>query len=297
MQTCSALAAAHDHGLVHRDFKPANILIRPDGLAKLADFGLAKQITPPGRTGGQPEQALAGTPYYMAPELFRGAPGSRASDVYAAGVSYYYLLTGHFPFQDRHIARLAHLHETAPVPDPREVNDQIPAASAELIRRAMHKVPQERFADGGEIHQQLLALFTQLRSLRSIVQEATTGLPAELLDRDDEVLEVLVTLNQGRTQRIYIHEAHSEAWPARTVRVFSICAPAVTGYYERALQLNAQIPHGSLAIEEVGGIPHFVMLNNYLRSRCDPLEIRHSIMDIAQWADDIELALTGKDLF
>jgi hypothetical protein len=79
--------------------------------------------------------------------------------------------------------------------------------------------------------------------------------------------------------------------------VYSICGPADGTYYRRALELNAQIPHGSLAIERIGTTDHFVMLNSYLRATCESLEIRHGIQDIAQWADDVEHALTGKDRF
>jgi serine/threonine-protein kinase len=297
LQTCSALAAAHEHGLIHRDFKPSNILVRADGVAKLADFGLAKRVAqaPPGAKLDRP--SLTGTPYYMAPELFRGLPGSRASDVYAVGVSYFYLLTGCFPFKHRHIARLADLHEKEPVPDPRQYNPLIPEPVVDFICRAMAKDPDERFRDGAESHERLQRLFIQLRSLRSIVEEAIQGIPARLLESDGQTLEILVTSDNGRTQRIFVRESCSDAWSTQVVRVFSICAPAVPYYYEKALELNAQVPHGSLAIEPVDGQPHFVMLNNCLRSTCDPLEIRHSILDIARWADDIEQALTGEDRY
>ncbi len=295
LQACSALAEAHHQGFVHRDFKPANILVRHDGVAKLADFGLAKRVAP---THGVPtDQGLAGTPYYMAPELFRGAPGSPASDVYAAGITYYYLLTGQFPFQDSNIARLARLHEQAPVPDPRQLDPDIPAVAVQLLQRALHKDPHQRFPHGAALQEHLLSLFTQLRSLRSIVLEALEGIPGQLQPREDDVLEVLVSLSEGRSQTIHICERCSDAWAINLVRVSSVCAPATADYYQRALELNAEVPHGSLAIEELDGVPHFVMLNSYLRCRCDPLEIRHSIMDIARWADDIERALTGQDQF
>ena len=175
VQSCSALAAAHQQGLVHRDFKPANILVRHDGVAKLADFGLAKRVIA-GESAG--DQGLSGTPYFMAPELFRGVPGSPASDVYAVGVSYFYLLTGKFPFTSRHLVQLEQLHAQQAVPDPRTICPDIPAAAVATIQRAMAKRPEDRHRDGAALHAELQSVFTQLRTLRSIVEEAVAGLDA-----------------------------------------------------------------------------------------------------------------------
>lgn len=297
VQCCSALAQAHRDGLIHRDFKPANILVREDGVAKLADFGLAKRIakTPTGAAAA--DQALSGTPYYMAPELFGGCQGTRASDVYAVGASYYYMLTGRFPFQHRNIAQLMEMHQREPVPDPRAIVPSIPEPVVALVRRALAKDPGERFSDGAELHEQMQRVFTQLRSLSSIVQEGLKGCDATIQQRENGSLEVLVSLQSGRTQRIFVREADSAAWSTRLVRVYSICGKADPSYYRRALELNAQVPHGSLAIEPIDGVPHFVMLDTSLRATCTPADVRHSVLEIAQWADDVEQALSDDDRF
>ena len=97
-QVCLALGYAHSHDVVHRDVKPANVIVRPDGLAKLLDFGIAREEK--GGTDITVTQAgsVIGTVPYMAPERLRGQPLDGRSDIFAAGVVLYQLLTGVLPF-------------------------------------------------------------------------------------------------------------------------------------------------------------------------------------------------------
>ncbi|MCA9582552.1 MAG: serine/threonine protein kinase, partial [Myxococcales bacterium] len=88
------LSVAHRLGIVHRDLKPDNVLVTPAGLPKIADFGLAKQI----HSASLGKTRLAGTPHFMASELFDGAEATPASDVFALGVCCYLMLTGCYPF-------------------------------------------------------------------------------------------------------------------------------------------------------------------------------------------------------
>src|SRR5689334_2104830 len=96
LQTLSALEAAHAAGIVHRDVKPSNIMVLPDGRVKLADFGIARAMDDPGltATGG-----IMGSPGYMAPELFAGKAPSPASDLWALGATMFHAIEGRAPFQ------------------------------------------------------------------------------------------------------------------------------------------------------------------------------------------------------
>src|SRR4051794_5681682 len=141
-QTADALGAAHRAGIVHRDVKPANLLVTPDRRVKITDFGIARASDGLGLTGtGQ----VMGTPQYLSPEQARGDTATPASDVYALGVVAYECLAGHRPFDaDSPVATaLAHLND--PVPD---LPASVPADLATVVRRAMAKEPGQRYTDG-----------------------------------------------------------------------------------------------------------------------------------------------------
>ncbi len=129
------LAAAHRRGIVHRDYKPENVLVNGDGVSKLTDFGIAA------RTGESP--IPAGTLLYASPEQFSGDPASPASDVYSATATFYECLTGHAPFRGDTAEALLYQHLYKPVP-----LDPVPEPLRPLVAAGMAKEPEGRPADG-----------------------------------------------------------------------------------------------------------------------------------------------------
>jgi serine/threonine-protein kinase len=120
-QACVALEVAHNAGVIHRDIKPENLfLVQQDGegdLIKLLDFGIVR-FREPGTSHLTWTGMLIGTPIYIAPELWTGAPADERSDIYALGVTFYFLLTGRLPFAEADRTGLGHLPPIFPAPTP-----------------------------------------------------------------------------------------------------------------------------------------------------------------------------------
>ncbi|MEJ3655540.1 serine/threonine-protein kinase [Actinomycetes bacterium KLBMP 9759] len=154
-QIASALDSAHRAGLVHRDVKPANVLVdestagRPT--VKLIDFGIATPVDPGSRTALTRTGAVIGTLAYMAPERFLAQPAGPAADVYSLACVLFELLTGQRPFPDRGVEVLLAAHVQGVVPRPSALRPGLPGGFDEVVARGMAKEPSARFPRAGAL--------------------------------------------------------------------------------------------------------------------------------------------------
>ncbi|MCA9035932.1 MAG: serine/threonine protein kinase [Planctomycetaceae bacterium] len=288
----SGLAAAHRMGIIHRDLKPDNVIVTPASVPKIADFGLAKRIV----GDDLPTNNLAGTPYYMAPELFEGKPATTSSDVFALGVCYYQMLTGCYPFQGESISEVMNAILAGNCISVRRRNPDIPLDIAECVSLLLAPDPDRRPRDGGAASQLLQAVMGAVRDLESLIYEAFHDLPSVECHEDEHAkFQIRLTLRNNRHQVVYVENSEHGAGD-RLLLIYSVCCDARSDFFEQALRLNASVHHGGIAIREINGQPCFVMIDTYPRATVAAEQIRRSVLEVAAQADEIERILTGRDV-
>ncbi len=187
-QTAEALAYAAAKEIIHRDIKPSNLLMTRDGTIKVADFGLAKQVTEPSdlTTSGM----VFGSPYYMAPEQGLGQSIDYRSDIYALGATFYCLLTGEPPFDDPSPLGVMMKHVNQPLPQPAELRRLYGGRLYPLIARMMAKNPAERF----QTYDELLAAIRDLTAWQSAPTQPIPSLTQRPVGRRARTLLIATTI-------------------------------------------------------------------------------------------------------
>ena len=167
-QIAMALSTAHKHHLIHRDVKPHNVLISVDDVAKIADFGIAKQVATDTLVGEQKE-AVMGSIHYFSPEQARGNGVDERSDIYSLGVVLYEMVTGKVPFDGETAVEVAVKHISEPMVPPSRLNPSIPQDIEDIIMKATAKSPSNRYNNADEMITDLS--FVKLTRLSNYAQE------------------------------------------------------------------------------------------------------------------------------
>ncbi len=149
IQICAAVGAAHRANVVHCDVKPQNVLVTPDGRAKVTDFGIARALSSVSATGVT--TGVWGTPHYFSPEQAAGNPPTPASDVYSIGIIMYEMLTGRLPFEGDTQQQLAMAHLRDQPPPIGKFNSAVPAQLEQIVTRALAKEPSQRYRHADQL--------------------------------------------------------------------------------------------------------------------------------------------------
>ncbi len=230
------LAHAHSKSVIHRDIKPANILVGSDGTPRIVDFGLARSITEEKQLTMAGE--MVGTAYFMSPEqALAGTVDSRA-DLYALGATYFYILTGRYPFDGKSSIEVIHKHIGNPVPNVMLIRPDIPLWASRVIERLMNKKPEERYQAAGEVIAEFEKHNSEVEYIEPTSNERTLDIP-EITARIQAAAEVpQASLERSDPKP----SGRTQAPPPLTVRLGQPVGPG----QKPALQLAAL--HNSLKI-------------------------------------------------
>jgi len=204
-----ALNHAHRQGLVHRDVKPANVLITAGDRPVLTDFGIARMVE--GATAITESSGALGTPAYMSPEQGQGESGDARSDIYALGVLLYQLCTGQIPFDADTPYAVILKHITAPLPSPRSINPDLAEAVERVILKALAKSPDDRYQTAGEMG----------RALRSALEPSYV---AQSSARSHSAFQRVTEAVAGQLRKTFAFSGRSAAFRVGVLVVVTVLA-------------------------------------------------------------------------
>jgi serine/threonine-protein kinase len=171
-QALSALEYAHADGVIHRGLTPSCLVITPEGTVRLSGFGMAKVMSDPQLTA---VGTVVGALQYISPEQVKGVPLDARCDIYSLGVVLYEMLTGRLPFESKGQFEMMLAHVNTPPKHPSEVNSELPRGLGDLVLKALHKEPAQRFQSAQEFHTALEAAGNEGTATADVVAYAPTA--------------------------------------------------------------------------------------------------------------------------
>jgi len=234
LQVANALEYAHARGMIHRDIKPGNIMVKRNGEVKVMDFGIAlmknlESLTMPG--------TLVGTPSYMSPEQIIGDPLDARSDIFSFGIVLYEMFTGMKPFQDEKTVSITAKIVRGKFPSPRSVNGDVPRSIQRIIKKCMKKKPHKRYESMQELAQ---ALGKRIRGMDK---------PASLKRISDYLVEAKLVEAPPADETVAIYRAPRMGTFTRIVLIATcvlILLSGAIGYYSwtkaRAARVQQTVP-------------------------------------------------------
>ena len=203
LQIAQALDHASKRGLVHRDIKPANIVMTSDGIAKLADLGMARENTDEA-TNAREKGMIIGTPNYIAPEQVQGKPDiDTRADIYSLGGTLYHMVTGQPPFVGNTVMEVLRMHEKAELIPPDHLNDSLSAGLGEVVEMMMAKDRNNRYGSPEAL----------IKDLECLINDMPPKLARQKMSSS------LAALSEGETEYEQTHEAELPQWVMITLAV------------------------------------------------------------------------------
>ncbi len=236
-----ALAYAHQRGMIHRDVKPANVMMDVTGRVILTDFGIAKIITGPSYTA---TGATIGTPTYMSPEQGLGRAGDHRADIYSLGVMLYQLVTGQLPYDADTPLAVMLKHVNDPLPQPRSVKPDLPEGLERIILKSMAKSADERFATVAE----MLAALENLDEAANLILPVTSM--AAGVSASAQTMAVAASATIALTPAQPAADTRIGSGPGTPSKTIATATPA----QRLPVPMYAWVGGGVLAMMLIGGI-------------------------------------------
>lgn len=226
-QMCSAIAEAHSRGIIHRDIKPQNVIVKADGSIKILDFGIA---TAKGAMQLTQANNVMGSVHYLAPELAKGDPSSPQSDIYALGICFYEMLAGDVPFKAEQAVQVALKHMRDPMPDIRGVNRNVPQSIENIITKATAKLPSQRYRSCDEM---LRDISTCLRAERANEKKLVLKMPEPAKKQDLAAMEPIkaVPYQYGANDQTDTTETENNKSRTKVILTSVLCVIAAVAVF------------------------------------------------------------------